>query len=422
MRTSIARALVKSGAQLGVVLVLAAGLSGCETMASLDPTGLLSSETEVTPPDPNSAAASPELANIPAAPQVPDDQRDTANSLAAQGAQAQYSADALRAGTEAAAPAPGTAQPASPQVAAAMAAASAPPSADDAPPSAGAPAPSAGSTAPIAVAGNAAPVTTSALPPTAGPANPDAAVPSVPPPDSVPGRLASIAPAAPRPAPVAPSPSAPTRTAAAPPPGAEPAVPVVPPAGAGRSTMMAAPAMSDAALGFRPSSAPPLDASVSNFVSAPILTRYRQTASAGGNARVVAGNGAVVAASPSAMGGMAPTAVVYFPGDGVALSAASRGQIRAAVAAFKAGGGGGTVRVVGHSSSRTANMPVEKHLEVIFQKSQQRANAVAQELIRQGVPADRVQIDAVGDSQPVYYESMPKGEEGNRRAEIFVSG
>jgi flagellar motor protein MotB len=31
-----------------------------------------------------------------------------------------------------------------------------------------------------------------------------------------------------------------------------------------------------------------------------------------------------------------------------------------------------------------------------------------------------VQIEAVGDSQPIYYESMPKGEEGNRRAEIFV--
>ena len=51
-----------------------------------------------------------------------------------------------------------------------------------------------------------------------------------------------------------------------------------------------------------------------------------------------------------------------------------------------------------------------------------RANAVAQELIRQGVPASRVLIDAVGDSQPVYYESMPQGEEGNRRAEIFVQG
>jgi hypothetical protein len=28
----------------------------------------------------------------------------------------------------------------------------------------------------------------------------------------------------------------------------------------------------------------------------------------------------------------------------------------------------------------------------------------------------------VGDSQPIYYESMPKGEDGNRRAEIFVQG
>jgi outer membrane protein OmpA-like peptidoglycan-associated protein len=67
-------------------------------------------------------------------------------------------------------------------------------------------------------------------------------------------------------------------------------------------------------------------------------------------------------------------------------------------------------------------MPVAKHLEVIFDKSQSRANAVAQELIREGVPAAKVLVDAVGDSQPVYYESMPQGEDGNRRAEIFVQG
>jgi outer membrane protein OmpA-like peptidoglycan-associated protein len=65
-------------------------------------------------------------------------------------------------------------------------------------------------------------------------------------------------------------------------------------------------------------------------------------------------------------------------------------------------------------------MPVERHLEMIFSKSQARANAVAQELIHEGVPASRVMIEAVGDSQPVFYESMPQGEEGNRRAEIFV--
>ena len=35
---------------------------------------------------------------------------------------------------------------------------------------------------------------------------------------------------------------------------------------------------------------------------------------------------------------------------------------------------------------------------------------------------DKVLVDAVGDSQPVYFESMPKGEEGNRRAEIFLQG
>jgi len=67
-------------------------------------------------------------------------------------------------------------------------------------------------------------------------------------------------------------------------------------------------------------------------------------------------------------------------------------------------------------------MPVEKHLMTIFAKSQARANGVARELIREGVPASHVLVEAVGDSQPVYYESMPQGEAGNRRAEIFIQG
>ena len=96
--------------------------------------------------------------------------------------------------------------------------------------------------------------------------------------------------------------------------------------------------------------------------------------------------------------------------------------VREAVAVFRAGGGNGTIKVVGHASSRTPNMTVERHLEVIFQKSQARANAVAQALIRAGVPASKVIVEAVGDSQPIFYESMPKGEAGNRRAEIFVQG
>jgi outer membrane protein OmpA-like peptidoglycan-associated protein len=222
-------------------------------------------------------------------------------------------------------------------------------------------------------------------------------------------------------------------------------------------------AMSDAALGFKPSTAPALDSSISQFVAQPIIARYQQTASNGGVATgpIAPANGAdpaVAAAVPRgnrgrAMGGpeamsgnvianfdaingggastpsvyanangMPPTAVVMFPGDGVALSAAGRAQVRSAVAAFQQRGSTGFIKVVGHSSSRTSNMPVEKHLVAIFAKSQARANAVAREIIREGVPASRVLVEAVGDSQPVYYESMPQGEAGNRRAEIFIQG
>jgi outer membrane protein OmpA-like peptidoglycan-associated protein len=211
---------------------------------------------------------------------------------------------------------------------------------------------------------------------------------------------------------------------------------------------------SDAELGFRPSAAPALNPGVAQWVSPPILAHYRQTAAMAGSAGAglpavpavpATGKGARGAAptgnvggdvvanldgvpgTPTGMsaamnGGVPPTAIVYFPGDSTTLPKAAQAKVREAVAAFRASGGGGTVKVIGHSSSRTPDMSVERHLEVIFQKSQARANAVAQALIKAGVPADRVQIEAVGDSQPIFYESMPKGEAGNRRAEIFVGG
>jgi outer membrane protein OmpA-like peptidoglycan-associated protein len=180
--------------------------------------------------------------------------------------------------------------------------------------------------------------------------------------------------------------------------------------------------MADGPLGFKPSNAPPLDPSISKFVSQPIIARYQQTAAAAGSTTgVMAMNGPGNAAYANASG-VAPTAVVLFPGDGTALSAAGRAQVRAAVQAYQSRGGAGFIKVVGHSSSRTANMPLQQHLMSIFAKSQARANAVAKEIIREGVPASKVLVEAVGDSQPVYYESMPQGEAGNRRAEIFIQG
>jgi outer membrane protein OmpA-like peptidoglycan-associated protein len=118
--------------------------------------------------------------------------------------------------------------------------------------------------------------------------------------------------------------------------------------------------------------------------------------------------------------GLPASEVVFFPGDTVHLTSAAIAKVRDAVAEYKARGGQGYVRVVGHSSSRTANMSVAEHIAIVFRKSQERADAVAKELIREGVPASKVLVEAVGDSQPVYYESMPKGEDGNRRAEIYL--
>jgi len=412
-----------------LAITLAMGTAGCQTMADLDPTGLLGGDTPAPdssfPTDSTQQAAAdastttPDLAAIPARPAAPDPtaQANTTQQVTAAGAQAQYSADALRAGTDAAAPPP-TATDAS-ATKRALAASAAPPSASDVPPSA------------------------SDAPPTAGSA--PAAAP--PPTASAPVAVASAAP--PPSAPVAPAQSS---AMAAPPPGAEPAVPAVPMT-AGARMAMANP--SDSQLGFKPSAAPPLNPGVAQWVAPPILAHYRQTSALAGSAETgipavaavpavsgrrgargmvgasmsgdVVANLDAVPGSPAGMaaamnGGIPPTAIIYFPGDSTSLPAAARAQVRDAVAAFQAGGGAGSVKVVGHASSRTANMPVERHLEVIFQKSQARANAVAQALIRAGVPADKVRIEAVGDSQPVYYESMPKGEDGNRRAEIFVQG
>jgi outer membrane protein OmpA-like peptidoglycan-associated protein len=430
--------------QIALVVGLTVAASGCSTIASLDPTGLLGGGSDSSPasqfpadqaaptatPD-QAAGTTPDLASIPARPEATSatQQQQTTQSLASDGAQARYSADALRGGTEAAAAPPpaGAAAPTAAQQLLGSPAANA----ADAPPTAEpAPAPQ--------MAANARPAAASALPDGAQPAPPanapigNAAVPA-----SANVQTASMAPPA---SPVGPSSAAAASSVA---PRGEPAVPAVPANAPTRGAMTAQPQLSDAALGFKPSNAPALDASVNNFVSAPIVANYRQTASnsqmasnmtaaavpavpvrgAGSDSAVVT-NMAAMSGAPAAIaamnGGVAPTAVIYFPGDGTNLSTAARAAVRAAVAAFKANGGQGAIRVVGHASSRTGNMPVEKHLETIFDKSQARANAVAQELIHDGVPASRVLVDAVGDSQPIYYESMPQGEEGNRRAEIFV--
>ena len=388
----------------------------------------------------NDNGQTPDLAGLPDKPatSTADEQKQVSESLAADRSRTQYSADALRGGTEpAAAPPPDVPRS---QVA----------SGSDSIPAASNSKSSSRKNAPApAEQPRIAQVDRSVAQAPEGPSMPG----TLPSPGSA-TRVASVA---------APADSAdaytptPVQSAAMPPPGAQPAVPPTPAV----PQQVASIAPSDAALGFKPSAAPPLDPSVSQFVAPSILQHYQQTAanaglSSTGPAVAVASTtrtrlrrphaaemgeggpenmtGAVVAnldalqptnsqpnvyASPQ---GLPATAVVFFPGDSVYLNAEARAQVRAAAEQFRARGGQGNVRVVGHSSSRTANMPLERHLEIIFRKSQERATAVVQELVRDGVPASKVLMEAVGDSQSVYYESMPKGEDGNRRAEIFLQG
>ena len=45
---------------------------------------------------------------------------------------------------------------------------------------------------------------------------------------------------------------------------------------------------------------------------------------------------------------------------------------------------------------------------------------MARELVRLGMAPDTMYVGAVSDADPRYFEFMPTGEAGNRRAEIFI--
>ena len=81
---------------------------------------------------------------------------------------------------------------------------------------------------------------------------------------------------------------------------------------------------------------------------------------------------------------------------------------------------GGRLRVIGHASSRTRNTDPVRHKMINFKVSAARADAVVRELLKQGLDQASLQVDAVSDSTPVYFEFMPTGEAGNRRAEIYL--
>ena len=110
--------------------------------------------------------------------------------------------------------------------------------------------------------------------------------------------------------------------------------------------------------------------------------------------------------------------VINFSHGSHQLSAADRRFLLKIASEVKTTGA--SVRVVGHASMRTRDMDELKHTLANFNISVKRAEAVASFLIANGVKAEKLIVDAVGDSQPLNYESMPSEERANRRAEIFI--
>lgn len=134
------------------------------------------------------------------------------------------------------------------------------------------------------------------------------------------------------------------------------------------------------------------------------------------------GNGDSVSTSSPAFvspGGQ-PIGLVYFGIGSTQLGGNDR-QVLHQIAALQQAYGG-VIRIVGHASSRTENMPMDMHQKTNANIAEARARSVAEQLVRDGVRPLFVQIAGASDSQPLYPEIMPAGEAANRRAEIYLSG
>lgn len=79
------------------------------------------------------------------------------------------------------------------------------------------------------------------------------------------------------------------------------------------------------------------------------------------------------------------------------------------------------VFVYGYASSKIGKTSAERQKKVNFEMGAKRAESVALILIKNGVKKDNIVTVSLGDTKPLYSETMADGERLNRRAEIYVS-
>jgi outer membrane protein OmpA-like peptidoglycan-associated protein len=126
------------------------------------------------------------------------------------------------------------------------------------------------------------------------------------------------------------------------------------------------------------------------------------------------------APDPATLDPASQVAIVTFGQGSSKLSGTARRIIREVAEMQRQRGG--KLYVIGHSSSWTRDMNPVRHNMINFGLSLDRANTVAQELMRIGLTAGDFSIGAMSDGRPLFFEITPSGEAGNRRVEIFLDG
>ena len=109
--------------------------------------------------------------------------------------------------------------------------------------------------------------------------------------------------------------------------------------------------------------------------------------------------------------------MVYFTGGTASLDGVDKEVLGDVARLYKSHGG--SLRIVGHASSTTREKDAYRNQVVNLRVSTQRAETVAGELARLGVPRNKMTVAGVSDSEPLYAETTQSGIAGNRRVEIF---
>lgn len=112
-----------------------------------------------------------------------------------------------------------------------------------------------------------------------------------------------------------------------------------------------------------------------------------------------------------------PVGLIYFRDGSASLSDDDRGVLKEIAGLQRAYGG--VVNVIGHSSTGAAEGTDQPQANQRI--SEERAIAVAQELMTYGVAQSSIRAAGVGASQPLYAEGTPGGAAANRRVEVYLS-